>query len=159
MPTHVTALFGDRHAAHAAIEQLVQAGFPRDTISIVMSDTTHEREFGGSPSEGSGRSSRPTGGVLGTIVASLVVVPAQGGRALHVVGPLVRALLRDTAGTGEGPFIAALEAAGLPDHQARFLDEGVRNGSVVVGVHTSGERARLATQLLELSGGAALQAA
>ncbi len=157
MPTHATALFGDRHAAHAAIEQLVQAGFPRDTISIVMSENTHEREFGGASTEGSGRPSRPTGGVLGSIVAGLVVVAAPGGRMLRVVGPLVRALLRP--GTNERSFTAALEAAGLPDHQARFLDEGVRNESIVVGVNASAARARLAAQLLELSGGAALQAA
>jgi hypothetical protein len=159
MPTHATALFRDRHASHAAIEQLVQAGFPRDAISIMMTESTHEREFGRSSAEGSGlRSSRPTG-VLATIVSGLVAIPARGGRALLVVGPLVRALLRAPEGADANAFSAALEAAGVADHQARFLDEGVRSGSIVVGVHTSGERARLATQLLELSGGAALQAA
>ncbi|HXN33824.1 MAG TPA: hypothetical protein VN894_18270 [Polyangiaceae bacterium] len=159
MPAHATALFGDRHAAHAAIEQLVQAGFPRDTISILMSESTHEREFGRSSSEGSGlRSARPTG-VLGTIVTGLVVIPARGGRALRAVGPLVRALLRSSEEATSVTFSAALGAAGLPDHQARFLDEGVASGSIIVGVHASGDRARLATQLLELSGGAALQAA
>ncbi len=159
MPTHATALFGDRHAAHAAIEQLVQAGFPRDTISIMMSESTHEREFGSSCSEGSAvRSSRPTG-VLGAIVSGLVRIQARGGRALRVVGPLVRALLRAPEEATAVGFSAVLAAAGLPDHQARFLDEGVRSGAIVVAVHASAERVRLATQLLELSGGAALQAA
>lgn len=159
MPTHATALFADRHAAHAAIEQLAQAGFPRDTISIMMSESTHEREFGGPCHDGSGtRSSRLTG-VLGAIVSGLVVVPSRSGRTLRVVGPLVRALLRSPEEAAANAFSAALGAAGLPDHEARFLDEGVRTGSIIVGVHASVDRARLATQLLELSGGAALQAA
>lgn len=159
MPTHATALFGDRHAAHAAIEQLVQAGFPRDTISILMSDATHEREFGSSSAEGSGaRLSRPTG-VLAAIVSGLIPVSVGEGLALRVVGPLVRGLLRAPEEAPADAFGPALEAAGLPDYEARFVEEGVRSGAIAVGVQASGERARLATQLLELSGGAALQAA
>jgi hypothetical protein len=160
MPTHATALFGDRHAAHAAIEQLVQAGFPRDTISLLMSESTHEREFSSPSSERSGlRPTRPAG-VLGAIVSGLVDVPSsRGGFALRVAGPLVRALLRAPEGAISGAISAALVDAGLPDHEARFLGEGVRSGSIIVGVLAGGERARLATQLLQLSGGAALQAA
>jgi hypothetical protein len=159
MPIHATALFGDRHSAHAAVEQLVQAGFPRDAISVVMSETTHEREFGLSTTQhtdGSGiRPARPAG-VLATILAGLVVLACPCGLALRAAGPLVAALLREAA---QGAFSAALVAGGMADHQARFVDEGVRSGAIVVGVHASADRARLATQLLELSGGAALQAA
>src|ERR1700730_11835171 len=68
MPTHATALFADRHTVHAAVEQLVQAGFPRDAISMGLSESTHEREFGGAASEQSGiRFTRNT--VLGAIVS------------------------------------------------------------------------------------------
>ena len=54
MQTHATALFADRHSAHAAVEQLAQAGFPRDAIDLVMSEDTHEREFGSASPDRSG---------------------------------------------------------------------------------------------------------
>jgi hypothetical protein len=159
MPTHATALFGDRHAAHAAVEQLVQAGFSRDTISVVMSEQTHEREFAAIASdgaEGSGLRVARSGGVLAAILSGLVALPCSCGVPLRVAGPLVAELMREAA---QGEFSAGLAAAGLGEPQVRFVDDGVHGGAIVVGVHASPERARLATQLLALSGGSLLEAA
>lgn len=155
MTAHATALFADRHAAHMAVEQLVQAGFPRDAISVVMTEDTHEREFGGPPS--SDRSGvRPRQGVLATIVAGLAVLARAEGLVLRAAGPLMAATLR----VGEPCALsAALVAAGLAEHEARCFDEGVRGGSIALCVHAAGDRLGLARQLLELSGGAAPRAA
>jgi hypothetical protein len=156
MPTHATALFADRHSAHAGVEQLVQAGFPRDAISIAMSEDAHEREFGPPAVEQSVvQPLRPArnGGVLTGIVAGMVVFETPGGLPLRVGGPLVTRLVR----TGALPF--ALVEAGLAPHEARAVQEGLRNGSILVGVHASPDRLELAVSLLELSGGATLEAA
>jgi hypothetical protein len=155
MPARATALFADRHAAHAAIEQLVQAGFTRDAISVVMTEDTLEREFASPASERSGV--RPTHhGVLASIVDGLALLVRTGGLAVHGAGPLVTSLL----GADETCALpAALVEAGLGEQEARCLDEGLRGGSIAVSVHASSDRARLARQLLELSGGAALEAA
>jgi len=113
MPTHATALFGDRHAAHAALEQLVQAGFPRDAISVVMSESTHEREFAAAATdraESSGVRPARSAGILGAIVAGLVAIGYPCGLALRAGGPLLPTLLREAA---QGAFLAALVAAGL----------------------------------------------
>jgi hypothetical protein len=155
MQMHATALFADRHSAHAAVEQLAQAGFARDEVSIAMSEDTHEREFGTSPSTRSGiRPAAPSsGGVLNAIVAGLAVFSTPGGAALRVGGPLRRALLR------AGALSVALFAVGMAEPEARAVRDGLLNGSIVVGVHASSDRVALAMQLLELSGGEALQAA
>lgn len=154
MAGHATALFADRHAAHAAVEQLVQAGFARDSISLVMTEDTHEREFGAPASDRSG--AHATHGVLGMIVAGLAVLVRPEGMALRAAGPLVGPLLR--AGDPSSLHVAFV-SAGLGEGEARFLDEGVRGGSIIVSVHAPTERLRLAMQLLELTGGSALQAA
>ena len=152
---HATALFADRHTAHAAVEQLVQAGFPRDSISVVMTEDTHEREFGEALSERSGvRATRPVG-VLGAIVAGLVSLTRSGGVILRAAGPLVPAMLL----AGDGALLASLVGAGLEEHEAHFVHDGLRAGSIAVGVQAEPERTRLALQLLALSGGAALKAA
>jgi hypothetical protein len=156
MPMHATALFADRHTAHTAVEQLVQAGFPRDAISVVMTEDTHEREFGEAHSERSGlRSAKRPNGVLGAIVAGLVSLTRSGGVMLRAAGPLVPAMLL----AGEGALVPSLVSAGLEEHEAHFVHDGLRAGSIAVGVQAEPERTRLALQLLALSGGAALQAA
>ena len=152
---HATALFADRHTAHTAVEQLVQAGFPRDAISVVMTEDTHEREFGEVASDRSGvRAARPAG-VLGAILGGLVSLTRTGGLILRAAGPLVPAMLL----AGDGALVASLVSAGLDAHEALFFHDGVCAGSIAVGVLAEPERMRLALQLLALSGGAALQAA
>lgn len=155
MPTSATALFGDRHATRAAIEQLVQAGFPRNAISLIMSDSTHGREFGESSTERGGARSAQATGVLGAIASGLIEVTEPGG-AIRAAGPVVAYLLRRPELLLRAGLRAALGAAGLEENEVRFLQEGVHSGAIVVRVQTGRERMRLATQLLELSGGAAL---
>jgi hypothetical protein len=155
MQMHATALFADRHSAHAAVEQLAQAGFARDEVSVAMSEDTHEREFGTLPSTRSGVRPAPSaaGGVLTAIVASLALFTTPGGTALRVGGPLRGALLR------AGALSVALFAVGMAEPEARAVRDGLMNGGIVVGVHASSDRAALAKQLLELSGGESLEAA
>jgi hypothetical protein len=156
MMTHATALFADRHTTHAALEQLAQAGFSRDLISLVMSENTHQREF----ADGKPRPQRQPavrrvrqGGVLGAIVAGLAVCATLDGSPLRVGGPLQSELMEP------GNLAMALVAIGLAEPEARAVDARVRDGAIVVGVKASHDRVSLAIQLLELSGGSALQAA
>ena len=46
MATLVTGLFRSRASAERAVEDLVHYGWPRDDISLLMSDATRGREFG-----------------------------------------------------------------------------------------------------------------
>jgi hypothetical protein len=153
MHMHATALFADRHSAHAAIEQLAQAGFGRDELSIAMSEDTHEREFGPSSSSRSGVRLAPYSGVLGAIVTGLAVFAAPGATALRVGGPLMGALLR------AGALSLALFAVGMAEREVRAVHDGLLNGNIVVGVHARSDRVGLALELLKLSGGEALKAA
>jgi hypothetical protein len=154
MQMHATALFADRHSAHAAVEQLAQAGFARDEVSVAMSEDTHEREFGTLPSTRSGMRPAPSaGGVLTAIVAGLAVFTTPGGAALRVGGPLRGALLR------AGALSVALFAVGMAEPEVRAVRDGLLNGGIVVGVHASSDRVALASQLLQLSGGESLRAA
>ncbi len=154
MAMHATAIFADRHSAHAAIEQLAQAGFARDAISVAMSEATHEHQFGVSRSGGAPRPRTARyEGVLGAIVAVLATVATPGEPVLRVGGPLVAALLR------AGTLSIALLALGMAEPEAQAVRDGLREGGIVVGVRASGARVGLAKRLLELSGGMALRAA
>jgi hypothetical protein len=182
MPTHATALFADRHSAHAAVEQLAQAGFARDELTVAMAEDAHEREFGAASTRSSGigrvGAAPYASGVLPAIVAGLKSVEApdvspevsgvsdvsdvgeasgvnrvSAGAPLRVGGPLLDALLRARSLT------AALGELGLDAREARAVRDGLRLGQIVVGVHGIEERVALARQLLELAGGEATKAA
>jgi hypothetical protein len=152
MKTHATALFPDRHSAHVAVEQLVQAGFPKDTIGVVMSEDTHEREFGLASPDRSGVRIARAGGVLGAIVAGLVPIATPGAEPLRVGGPLVVEV------TSARTLSAALVRLGLSEEEARAAHARFHYGAIVVAVQAAAERLPLAMQLLELSGGAAPEA-
>ena len=152
MNTHATALFPDRHSTHVAVEQLVQAGFPKDTIGVVMSEDTHEREFGLASPDRSGVRIARAGGVLGAIVAGLVPVARPGDKVVRVAGPPVVAV------TSSGSLHAAFVALGLSEEEARAAHARLHYGAIVVAVRAAAERLPLAMQLLELSGGAAPEA-
>jgi hypothetical protein len=160
MGSHVTAIFADRHSLHAALEQLVQAGFSREAISLVMSDRAREREFGAAPAEHSGlRSIRPPG-ILGSIASALTKLPAGAmGVSLFGTGLLAATIRRVLEGRGGQRLENVFVAAGLSQEEARFLCGGVRRGSLAVCVTATDDRAHLAGQLLALSGGKSLQAA
>lgn len=134
----------------------MQAGFPRDSISVCMSVATFEREFGPQSPTRSGVRSARFGGVLGAIVDGLVALSEAGGLAMRAGGPVVSAMLR--AKDRASCLCEGLMAAGLTEREARDVEAGMRGGALVVGVQAE-ERSRLALQLLELSGGAALKAA
>lgn len=155
MNTHATALFPDRHSTHVAVEQLVQAGFPKDSIGVAMSEDTHEREFGLASADRSGVRITRAAGVLGTIVAGLVPIVTPGDevlRVLRVGGPPVVAVM------SAGNLHAALVALGLSEEEARDARARLHYGAIVVAVQAAAERLPLAMQLLELSGGAAPEA-
>jgi hypothetical protein len=140
MTTQVTALFDDRFSAHAAVEQLVQAGFARDELSLLMSESTYTREFA---------LKSGNGGVLGALVAGLTAL----GPSLMAAGPIVSVIA-----TG-GSLDSALATAGIPPHEAKEIAERLQKDGILAFVAATGDRAHLAGQLLELAGGRALMAA
>ena len=113
MATLVTGIFKTRSHAQRAVEALVDNGYARDDISLLMSDATRGREFAikmvSRAPEGAAAGAT-IGGVLGAVAAGLVslgilVVP---GVALVAVGPVVAAL----AGLGAGAAAGAARKIG-----------------------------------------------
>jgi hypothetical protein len=158
MPAQATALFRDRHAVHAAIEQLVQAGFPRDAIGVLMSGETHELHFAATNARTLGPA--PTSGVLGAIVSGIVEVASVtiDGRAALAAGPIAPELVT-RARNGGRALDAALVDAGVPPIEASFVARKVGAGCILVAVYGASDRAELARDLMLLAGGEWLEAA
>ncbi|HYE73784.1 MAG TPA: hypothetical protein VEF04_10645, partial [Blastocatellia bacterium] len=103
----ITGLFRNREAADNAYQALIDLGYSRDDINLVMSDETRNRyypandtphETGHKTMEGAG-----VGGAIGTTVGAILGALAAIGTSLVVPGlGLVIA----------GPIVAALAGAG-----------------------------------------------
>ncbi|HWC77650.1 MAG TPA: hypothetical protein VG778_09315 [Blastocatellia bacterium] len=157
MATLVTGLFKDRSTAERAVESLVEYGYSRDDISLLMSEATRGREFAvrmATKAPEGAATGATIGGVLGAIAGGLValgviVVP---GLALVAAGPVVAALAGLGAGAAAGGLTGALIGLGVPEHEAKFYSEAIEHGGLLVGVYTHDDRANQARRILEAAG-------
>ena len=69
----VTGLFTSRAGANGAVEHLVENGFSRDDISVLMSDATKGREFAVT-TDSKAPEGAATGAAVGGILVGLVFV-------------------------------------------------------------------------------------
>ena len=157
MATLVTGLFKARSSAERAVEDLVTHGWSRDDISLLMSDATQGREFGlamATKAPEGAAAGGTIGGVLGAIAAGLVAtgVLAVPGLALMAAGPIVATLAGLGAGAAAGGVTGALIGLGFPEHEARFFNEQLEHGGILVGVYSHDDRVPQARKVMEAAG-------
>jgi hypothetical protein len=136
--------------ADTAVRNLVHAGIPKEYISVVCSDESRERHFGTLAHSREGVSNTDKsillesgliGGMLGGLV-SLVGIATTGGLGILAVGPIVAG---GVAGTLYGLFVGR----GVEDELARFYDQAVTKGNILVAVEDEGEGEESAQRLAE----------
>jgi len=157
MATLVTGLFKTKADAERGVDNLVDYGFSRDDISLLMSDATRGREFSlqmASKAPEGVATGAAIGGVLGAVAAGLValgivVVP---GLALVGAGPIVATLAGLGAGAAAGGVTGGLIGLGLPEHEARFYSEAIERGGILLGVYAHDDRADQARRIMEAAG-------
>ncbi len=154
----VTATFYDRAATERAVDDLTAAGIPRDDISVVMSNATRDRYFGGESNvhganiakgaAGGGVLGGSLGAIAGGFLLSGAAIAATGGAAVPflIAGPIAGALAGGGAGAAVGSVIGALVGAGVPERD-------VHSGGVIVAVRTTDVQAGNAEAILRRDGG------
>ncbi|HEX8708090.1 MAG TPA: hypothetical protein VF723_07610 [Pyrinomonadaceae bacterium] len=143
--TLVTGLFKSRAAAEAAVDAIIKRGYTRDDISVLMSDSTKNKEFAVETRTHAADGAGIGGAVGGTIGAVLAAIAAVGtsialpGIGLVIAGPIAAALAGAGAGAATGGIIGALVGAGIPEHRAKVYDAGLRSGGILLGVEAKGD--------------------
>ncbi len=151
MAKGVAALYDDLMDAQQAIQDLVNNGITRESISIVSSNAAgqHSAEVGEKESEVllKGSTVGSIAGGLAGMVAGLAALAIPGIGPVVAAGPLL-AFFGATAGSVAGGFIGAFADWDIQDNEAEFYAEGVRRGGTLVAVKAEGEdNARAATIL------------
>jgi hypothetical protein len=128
-------------AEHIVLE-LKQAGFTSDDISALLPDRRGTRDFA-HEHHTKAPEGATTGGVLGlSLGAGLGWLAGIGALAIPGVGPFIAAgpimaaLGGAAVGTATGGIIGALVGMGIPEFEAKRYDAKVREGSILISVHT-----------------------
>jgi hypothetical protein len=122
-----------------------------------MSDATQGREFGlamATKAPEGAATGGTIGGVIGAIAAGLVAtgVVAVPGLGLVAAGPILATLAGLGAGAAAGGVTGALIGLGIPEHEAKFYNQQIGQGGILVGVFTHDDRVEQARKLLDAAG-------
>jgi hypothetical protein len=157
-----TAVFGiyDSSAhAETAVDILVRAGFPNGDISVLMPDAQSSKEFAHEKNtkapEGATTGAASGGALGGTLglLAGLGALAIPGVGPLIAAGPIVGALAGLGVGGAVGGLVGALIGMGIPEYEAKRYEGRVKNGGVLLSVHSdTSEEISRAKDILKQTG-------
>ena len=141
----MTALFKSREDAESAYQELLNRGYTKDDVSVLMSEDSrtnyygdgavNDTELGNKAAEGTGVGAA-VGGTLGAVVAAIAAIGtavALPGLGLIIAGPIAAAFAGAGAGGLTGGLVGALIGSGIPEETAKSYETGLNAGGIVLG--------------------------
>ncbi len=145
MNTTIVAIYDDIVVARQVVEDLVQADFARDSISLVTNDAqnqySHYLDKSYTPktdavTSGEGAGFGAVVGVLTGILVGAAALTIPGIGLAIAAGPIVGAVTGVLAGAVTGGIVGALVKSGVPEDDAPYYAEGIRRGGTLVSIET-----------------------
>lgn len=160
MTKTLVALFDDFEVAVDALEDLMEAGYPRDEMSLVASDYsgTYAQYVNRDPmpvrvsQDVSGGEGASVGAVLGGLIGlGAALIPGVG--PVLAAGPVAAALLGGGVGAATGAvtggIVASLVNFGVSEDDAQYYAESIRRGGAVLSISVTDEKAADARQIIQ----------
>lgn len=139
MADHVTALFYDATEASRAVEALVSAGVKKEELSLFARDEVMANHFGIKTSSKASEGAATGGAIGGTLglIAGSAVTAATAGIGILATGPILIGLAGLGTGAVAGGLAGGLIGLGIPEHEAKYYDEQIREkDAILIGVTT-----------------------
>jgi hypothetical protein len=154
----VAGTYTDAEKANRAVDELIEAEFDADEISLIVADRVGRHEVMVEHDTGVAEGAiagAALGAALGALGATLVAtgILAAPGVAVWATGPLLGALRGAVGGAGAAGFVGALAGLGFWKEEANLHAEDLREGGVLVAVHAGGERFERAVEIFRRTGG------
>jgi hypothetical protein len=148
MDKAVFAIARNEDQAIRIADQLKAAGFSGNDISVLLPDKGGSRDFaheqhtkapeGAAAGAGTGA---VLGGALGWIVGiGALAIPGVG--PFIAAGPIMAALAGAGVGAATGGIAGGLIGLGMPEYEAKRYEGKVKDGNVLMSVHTQDSRER-----------------
>jgi Protein of unknown function (DUF3341) len=139
------AVFGIAKSEQQAVrivEALKAAGFSNSDVSVLFPDKSGTRDFaheqhtkapeGAATGAGTGA---VLGGALGWLAGiGALAIPGLG--PFIAAGPIMAALAGAGVGAAAGGLTGALVGMGIPEYEAKRYEGKVKNGNILISVHT-----------------------
>lgn len=148
--------------AVAVVNDLVNAGFHRNSISLIANDADQKyasqvTQGGGSQGSGMDDTAKGAGvgaaiGGLGGLLLGLGALAIPGIGPVIAAGPLAAALAGAGIGAVTGGMIGALVDLGVPEESAHVYAESVRRGNALVAAQVEDNRVNEAARIMEREG-------
>jgi hypothetical protein len=146
MTKTIVAIFDDIAVARQVVEDLVNADFARNSISLITNDAhnqySHYLDKDYAPKDDAVTAAQGAGfgavvGVLTGVLVGLAALMIPGIGLAIVAGPIVAGLTGAVAGTLTGGIVGALVKTGVPEDEAPYYAEGIRRGGTLISIQTS----------------------
>ncbi len=147
----VLSTFPNQDAAEKAVAELRQKGYDKDISIIARDGQNRENNQYTTMGNDSVTDGATTGGVLGGL-AGLAV--GAGALAIPGIGPLIAAgpIAGLLSGAATGGIAGGLVDWGIPQERSKFYEDKVKQGSILVSVHTEDNRINEAADTLRRFG-------
>ena len=157
------AVFGIAKSESQAIaiaDQLKAAGFSENDLSVLFPDKegtkdfAHEQHTKAPEGAATGATGGALlGGALGWMVGiGALAIPGLG--PFIAAGPLMAALAGAAGGAAAGGLTGALVGMGIPEYEAKRYEGKVKDGNILMSVHTEDSEERERAKEIFVSGGA-----
>lgn len=157
--TSVFCIASSESQAIRIVDRLKASNFSNNDISVLLPDKSGTKDFAHEQHtkapEGAATGG-VTGGVLGGALGWLVGIGAlaiPGVGPLIAAGPIMAALGGAAVGGAVGGITGALVGLGIPEYEAKRYEGKVRDGNVLISVHTEdSEEVKLAKEIFKQAG-------
>jgi hypothetical protein len=158
----VVGTYDNIQTAYAVANDLISAGYSRNDISVIASDTN--REYAGyvdgatvktvdtTDDVAAGAGIGAAIGGLGGLLVGLGALAIPGVGPVIAAGPLLAALTGAGVGAVTGGIVGALVDLGIPDEEAHIYSEGLRRGHVLVIAQVPDASTNAVTSIMERPG-------
>ena len=157
------AVFGIAKSESQAIDiadHLKVAGFTENDVSVLFPDKQGSKDFAHEQHtkapEGAatgGASGAVLGGALGWMVGiGALAIPGLG--VFIAAGPLMAALAGAAGGATAGGLTGALIGMGIPEYEAKRYEGKVKDGNILLSIHTEDSKERDRAKKILENGGA-----
>jgi hypothetical protein len=138
----VFGIYPNRLEVEVAVDRLRDEGFRATDISVLLPENLGNKDIGVTAGtkapEGAtagGVSGAALGGILGWLAGiGTLAIPGVG--PLIAAGPILGALAGAGAGGTAGALVGALAGFGIPEYEAKRYEGRIRNGGILLSVHT-----------------------